>query len=84
MTEDEAYQAMATASGHLDAAGWQDFCSLPSEQQQAVAALYKNAIFSAAGASAWTALLGVLSTAATIFGDASGIGTAFFTLKGLV
>ena len=62
---------------------WQEFCALPLEAKQAVAKLYKDAIFSAGGASAWDDLKSFLSEVSTIFGEASGIAQAAAVLIAL-
>lgn len=83
MTEDETYVAMSTSSGYQTPAEWADFCSLPLPQKQAVARLHRNAIFTQ-GPDKWAAFMGVLGTAATVLGDASGIGSAYAVFKALV
>jgi hypothetical protein len=84
MTEDEVAVTMATRSGAMTAADWSDFFSMARPQQEFCARLYRDAIWDNGGPSAWDAALAVLGTAATIFGEASGIGTAFQVLKGLI
>jgi hypothetical protein len=84
MTEDEVAVAMATKSGAMGKDEWSDFFSMPRRQQEAVARLYKDAVWGQGGRSAWDALLTVLGAAATILGDASGIASAYQVLKALV
>ena len=85
MTYDEVCNAMATKSGAMDAAAWSDFFTLPRPQQEACAALYKNSIWlQPGGPGAWEEALALLGTAATVAGDASGLGTAFSVLKALL
>ena len=85
MTYDEVCNAMATKSGNLGAPEWSDFFSMGRPQQEACATLYRNAIWmQPGGPSAWEEGLSLLGVAATIFGEASGIGSAFSVLKALV
>jgi hypothetical protein len=76
ISEAEAYVIMSRKAKYKDPADWQEFCALPLEAKQAVAKLYKDAIFSAGGASAWDDLKSFLSEVSTIFGEASGIAQA--------
>lgn len=84
LTEEEVCNAMATKSGDMGAAEWADFFTLPPEAQASTANLYKNAIWTHGGPDAWAGALAILGMAATVFGEMSGIGTAFTVLKGLV
>jgi len=83
-TEDDVAASMATTTGAMSAADWTDFFSMGVPQQKACAQLYKDAIFAAAGPSGWDTALGILSTAATIFGEASGITGALQAFRALV
>jgi hypothetical protein len=83
-TEDDVAASMATTTGAMSAPEWSDFFSMPLPQKQACAQLYKGAIFDAGGPSAWDAALGILGTAATIFGEASGIAGAYQVFRALV
>lgn len=82
-TPDDVAASMATTSGAMGPGDWSDFFSMPFDQQKACGQMYKDAIFAAAGQSGWTIALNILGTAATVFGDASGIGTAFQALRSL-
>ena len=83
ISEAEAYVIMSRKAKYKDPQDWQEFCALPLEAKQAVARLYRDAVFEAAGASAWDDLKAFLSEAATIFGEASGIGQAAAVLMAL-
>jgi hypothetical protein len=76
ISEAEAYVIMSRKAKFKSPEDWQEFCALPIEAKQACAKLYRDAIFEAAGASAWDDFKSFLSEAANIFGEASGIGQA--------
>ena len=84
MTQDEVFSTVATRCSFMSRDEWADFISLPPELQAAKAQLVKDSVLAQPdGPSAWTWLLGFLGTAATVVGDASGIGSAYATLKAL-
>jgi len=74
---------MAVRSGALDAAGWNDYFTMPKAQQEATAQLYKDAVWAASGPSGWDATLAFLGTIMTLLGDATGVGSAYETFKAL-
>jgi hypothetical protein len=83
ISEAEAYVIMSRKAKFQEPEEWQEFCALPLEAKQALAALYRDAVFRAAGTSAWDDLKAFLSEAANIFGEASGIGEAAKVLAAL-
>jgi hypothetical protein len=84
ISEAEAYVIMSRKAKFQEPEDWQEFCALPFEAKQAVAKLYKDAIFTNGGKSAWDDFTSFLSAAANIFGDASGIGQAAKVLMNLL
>lgn len=84
ISEAEAYVIMSRKAKFQTPEEWQEFCALPIEAKQACAKLYKDAIFSSGGKSAWDDFTGFLSAAASVFGDASGIGQAAQVLMALL
>jgi hypothetical protein len=83
ISEAEAYVIMSRKAQFKSPEDWQEFCALPLEAKQAVAKLYRDAIFSQSGPSAWDDLKSFLSEVSTIFGEASGIAQAAAVLIAL-
>ena len=83
ISEAEAYVIMSRKAQIKSPEDWQEFCALPLEAKQACAKLYRDAIFSQNGPSAWDDLKAFLFEASTIFGEASGIAQAATVLLAL-
>jgi hypothetical protein len=84
MTLDEVYLGMSRTSGHMTPPEWQDFCDLPLPQMQADAQMYKDAIVTKSGPNAFTIFVAFLGTAASVLGDAGGIGSAYTVFRGIL
>jgi hypothetical protein len=75
---------MATKAPVKTADEWSDFFSMPPVLQEAEARLTKSAIFARDdGPTVWTDMMGFLGMAASLAGDATGIGSAFQFFKSL-
>lgn len=78
MTYDEACQTMAQKCPYKTADQWSDFFSMSQDLQKTEAQLVKDAVFQAPNShSIWSDMLGFLGVAANVFGETSGIASAF-------
>jgi hypothetical protein len=84
MTYDEICSTMAEKAPVKSPEEWDDFFSQGIELQQSEALLVKTAIFQRDdGPTVWDSMLAFLGVAATIAGDATGVGSAFQFFKAL-
>lgn len=83
MTDDEAFEVVATKAGAFSADELRDFCKQTPAVQDRIARVYQSAIFEQGGAGAWADFLVVFDAIVPLVTEASGLGSAFETLKGL-
>jgi hypothetical protein len=84
VTADEVAAIMAMKAPIKSPEEWGDFFSLPPELQAAEARLIKGAVFQRDdGPTVWDGMLAFLGVAATLAGDATGIGGALQAFKAI-